>query len=101
MYLGITASLVGVLGVLGPDFAKETLGLGAKDFAVVVLPLGFGIVTGILLLNAYGQLPAAPAGHRGRPDRPRHAPRAARRRPARSAACCSAPTRRAASTCRA
>ena len=56
MYLGITASLVGVLGVLGPGFAKETLGLGAKDFAVVVLPLGFGIVTGILLLNAYGHL---------------------------------------------
>jgi MFS family permease len=55
LYLGITASLVGVLGVLGPDFAQETLGLGAKDFAVVVLPLGFGIVTGILLLNAYGQ----------------------------------------------
>lgn len=55
VYLGITASLVGVLGVLGPDFAKKTLGLAAKDFAVVVLPLGFGIVTGILLLNAYGR----------------------------------------------
>ena len=55
IYLGVTASLVGVLGVLGPDFAKETLGLGSKDFAVVVLPLGFGVVTGILLLNAYGK----------------------------------------------
>ena len=55
IYLAITASLVGVLGVLGPDFAKETLGLEAKDFAVVVLPLGFGIVTGILLLNSYGR----------------------------------------------
>ena len=55
LYLGITASLVGVLGVLGPDFAQSTLGLDAKDFAVVVLPLGFGIVTGILLLNAYGR----------------------------------------------
>ncbi len=55
IYLGITASLVGVLGVLGPDFAKETLGLDSKSFAVVVLPLGFGIVTGILLLNAYGK----------------------------------------------
>jgi MFS family permease len=55
VYLGITASLVGVLGVLGPDFAQETLGLGTRDFAVVVLPLGFGIVTGILLLNAYGR----------------------------------------------
>ena len=55
VYLGISASLVGVLGVLGPDFARTALGLDAKDFAVVVLPLGFGIVTGILLLNAYGR----------------------------------------------
>ncbi|MEJ7749336.1 MAG: MFS transporter [Candidatus Limnocylindrales bacterium] len=55
LYLGIAASLVGVLGVLGPDFAESTLGLGAKDFAVVVLPLGFGIVMGVLLLNAYGR----------------------------------------------
>jgi MFS family permease len=54
IYLGITASLVGVLGVLGPDFAQGTLGLAAKDFAVVVLPLGFGVVMGILLLNTYG-----------------------------------------------
>jgi MFS family permease len=55
VYLGVTASLIGVLGVLGPDFANETLGLAAKDIAVVVLPLGFGIVTGILVLNAYGR----------------------------------------------
>jgi MFS family permease len=55
LYLGIAASLVGVLGVLGPDFAETTLGLQAKDFAVIVLPLGFGIVMGILLLNAYGK----------------------------------------------
>ena len=56
VYLGITASLIGVLGVLGPDFATEALGLAPKDFVVVVLPLGFGIVTGILMLNAYGRL---------------------------------------------
>jgi MFS family permease len=55
LYLGITASLVGVLGVLGPDFAESALGLQAKDFAVVVLPLAFGIVMGVLLLNAYGK----------------------------------------------
>ena len=55
IYLAIAASLVGVLGVLGPAFAQETLGLKAEDFAVVVLPLGFGIVTGILLLNSYGR----------------------------------------------
>lgn len=56
IYLGIAASLVGVLGVLGPDFAKSALGLEPKDFAVVVLPLGFGIVTGILVLNSWGHL---------------------------------------------
>jgi MFS family permease len=55
VYLAITASLIGVLGVLGPSFAKETLGLAPEDFVVVVLPLGFGIVTGILLLNTYGR----------------------------------------------
>lgn len=55
VYLAITASLIGVLGVLGPAFARETLGLAAEDFVVVVLPLGFGIVTGILLLNSYGR----------------------------------------------
>jgi len=56
IYLGIAASLVGVLGVLGPSFAQKTLGLGSEDFVVVVLPLGIGIVMGILLLNAYGRL---------------------------------------------
>jgi MFS family permease len=56
IYLGIAASLVGVLGVLGPNFAKSTLGLGPEDFVVVVLPLGIGIVGGILILNAYGRL---------------------------------------------
>lgn len=55
LYLGITASLVGVLGVLGPDFSREALGLATKDLAVIVLPLGGGIVMGILLLNAYGK----------------------------------------------
>lgn len=55
IYLGIAASLVGVLGVLGPEFARESLGLSTKDFVVVVLPLGFGVVTGVLLLNSYGK----------------------------------------------
>ncbi len=56
LYLGIAASLVGVLGVLGPDFATDSLGLEPKDFVVVVLPLGFGVVTGILLLNSFGHM---------------------------------------------
>ncbi len=54
-YLGIAASLIGVLGVLGPDFAARTLGLSPSDFGVIVLPLGFGIVTGVLFLNSYGR----------------------------------------------
>jgi MFS family permease len=53
-YLGITGALVGILGVLGPGFAKTTLALGEKDFVVIVLPLGLGIVLGIVTLNAYG-----------------------------------------------
>ena len=55
VYLGVTASLIGVLGVIGPAFATDALGLAPKDFVVVVLPLGMGIVTGILLLNSYGK----------------------------------------------
>lgn len=54
-YLAITASLVGVLGVLGPDFAVKILGLGQDDFVIVVLPLGVGLVLGILVLNVYGK----------------------------------------------
>lgn len=55
IYLGIAASLVGVIGVLGPKFAQATLGLGTQDLILVVLPLGTGIVMGVLLLNAYGR----------------------------------------------
>ncbi|HEX5589562.1 MAG TPA: MFS transporter [Candidatus Limnocylindrales bacterium] len=55
VYLGIAASIVGVIGVLGPDFAEDTLGLKAEDLFVVVLPLGIGIVMGVLLLNSYGR----------------------------------------------
>jgi MFS family permease len=54
-YLAITASLIGVLGSLGPGFATKALGLRSQDFVVVVLPLGAGIVVGILTLNAYGR----------------------------------------------
>ncbi len=54
-YLGISASLIGVVAVLGPSFARDTLGLAPKDLIVVVLPLGVGIVMGVLLLNNYGK----------------------------------------------
>ena len=56
IYLGSTASLIGVLGVLGPSFAQSTLGLLPSDFVVVVLPLGLGVVMGILALNNFGHL---------------------------------------------
>jgi MFS family permease len=54
-YLGISASLIGVVAVLGPSFARDTLGLAPKDLIVVVLPLGIGIVMGVLILNNYGK----------------------------------------------
>ncbi len=54
-YLAVTASLIGVLGVLGPGFATQVLGLSERDFVVVVLPLGLGLVMGILVLNLYGR----------------------------------------------
>jgi MFS family permease len=53
-YMGVTGALIGILAVLGPDFAKTSLGLGDKGLVVVVLPLGLGIVTGVLGINAYG-----------------------------------------------
>jgi hypothetical protein len=53
-YMGITGALIGVLAVLGPDFARTSLGLGPDGLVVIVLPLGLGIVTGILAVNAYG-----------------------------------------------
>src|SRR5262245_32697558 len=55
VYLGIAAGLVGVIGVLGPGFAEQPLGLSPKDLIVVVLPLGLGIVMGVLILNNYGR----------------------------------------------
>jgi MFS family permease len=54
-YLAVTASLIGVMGVLGPDFAVRVLNLREDDFVIIVLPLGVGLVVGIMLLNAYGK----------------------------------------------
>jgi len=56
VYLGIAASLVGVLAVVGSTFAQKVLGLDPNNLVVIILPLGFGIVTGILLLNNFGHL---------------------------------------------
>jgi MFS family permease len=57
-YLTITSSLIGVLGVLGPAFAVEALGLTSSDFWMLVLPLGIGLVLGIGILNLFGKFVA-------------------------------------------
>ena len=53
-YLAITASLIGVLGSLGPAFAADVLGLEDSDLVVILLPLGAGLVSGIVILNLIG-----------------------------------------------
>lgn len=58
IYLAIGAGLIGVLGVLGPAFATTALGLDPKDFIIVVLPLGIGIVMGVLILGRAEQFVA-------------------------------------------
>jgi MFS family permease len=47
MHLAAAGSLVGVLGVLGPNLSLS-LGLSPKDLIVVILPLGLGVVAGIV-----------------------------------------------------
>jgi Na+/melibiose symporter-like transporter len=54
-YLTMVSSLIGVLGVLGPDFAKSVLGLEEGDLVVVLLPLGAGLLSGIIVLNLVGR----------------------------------------------
>ena len=54
-YLGIAASLIGVMGAIGPGFATDILRLRPEDFFFVMGPAGLGAVIGILFLNAYGK----------------------------------------------
>jgi len=54
-YLGIAASLIGVMGAIGPGFATDILRLRPADFFFVMGPAGLGAVIGILFLNAYGR----------------------------------------------
>ncbi|HYN64989.1 MAG TPA: MFS transporter, partial [Candidatus Limnocylindrales bacterium] len=54
-YLGIAASLIGVMGAIGPGFATDILRLRPQDFFFVMGPAGLGAVIGILFLNAYGR----------------------------------------------
>jgi MFS family permease len=54
-YLGIAASLIGVLGAIGPGFAVDILRLSETDFFFIMGPAGIGAVVGILFLNSYGK----------------------------------------------
>ena len=53
LHLAASASLVGVIGVLGPNLAVS-IGLDPKNLIVVVLPLGLGVVAGVFGLNRLG-----------------------------------------------
>ena len=55
LVLGIAASLIGVLGAIGPGFATDILHLSETDFFFIMGPAGLGAVTGILFLNSYGR----------------------------------------------
>jgi MFS family permease len=54
-YLGISSSLIGVLGAIGPGFAVDILGLTSEKFFFIMGPAGLGAVVGILFLNSYGK----------------------------------------------
>ena len=63
--LAAAASLVGVIGVLGPNLASS-LGLDPKDLIVIVLPLGLGVVAGVFGLRRFGGgVPRRRAGETG------------------------------------
>jgi len=51
--LATATSVAGVLGVLGPALAT-TVGLEPEQLAVVVIPLGVGVVFGVLGLRRFG-----------------------------------------------
>jgi MFS family permease len=53
VHLAASASLVGVIGVLGPDVAVS-IGLDPNHLIVVVLPLGLGVVAGVFGLHRLG-----------------------------------------------
>jgi MFS family permease len=54
LHLAASASLVGVLGVLGPGLASS-IGLEPTQLVVVVLPLGLGVIGGVLGLRRFGR----------------------------------------------
>jgi MFS family permease len=65
IHLAAASSLVGVIGVLGPNLATS-LGLDPNHLIVVVLPLGLGVVAGVFWLNRIGGgIPRRRAGEGG------------------------------------
>jgi MFS family permease len=54
LHLAASATIVGVLGVLGPDLASS-IGLEPTQLVVVVLPLGLGVVAGVFGLRHLGR----------------------------------------------
>ena len=51
----MVASLIGVLGVIAPAFTRDVLGLEEGDLIVILLPLGAGLIGGIVVLNIIGK----------------------------------------------
>ena len=65
IHLAAAASLVGVIGVLGPALALS-IGLDPENLIVVVLPLGLGVVAGVFGLRRLGgDVPRRRAGEGG------------------------------------
>ena len=58
------ASVAGVLGVLGPALAT-TVGLQPDHLVVVVLPLGIGVILGVVGLRRFSDLPRRQAAEAG------------------------------------
>jgi len=52
LLLGFTASLIGVVGVLGPQVAVQQLGLSEQEFVLLVLPMAGGLVLGVAVMGA-------------------------------------------------
>jgi MFS family permease len=52
LMLGFTASLIGVVGVLGPQVAVQQLGLTEQEFVLLVLPMAGGLVLGVAAMGA-------------------------------------------------
>ena len=64
LHLAASASLVGIIGVLGPNLAAS-LGLDPKNLVVVVLPLGLGVVAGVFGLRRVGTVSRRRAAEAG------------------------------------